>query len=524
MPPTPRPALEGSSSLVLRQSQAMLMLLLALLLVGACSRLPAIASMQPAPTAPPAPAEGSAAADAPPPEQFGPLPAGALVAGVDVGGLEHAAATEKLNTELAGVIRPLELHLDEASLILYPDDIGVHIPTESLLALARSQAASGSTVNVPLDVQFDTLALSDQLSLFAEQTALPPTIGIESTTTISRSFTTIPGRAINVNNTMILINEHLRSPGADTTITLQRSADPTLPRRTTRADVAQLQQQVEEIAAAWDGVVGFYLYDLESGETVVLNEHTVFSGASVMKVAIMLQVYTTLPELTKQQRRWMRKMIVESDNKAANALLAASAGGTTLEDALTGVRQMNRTLQKLGLEYTFQKLPYESAKDFPKLYEEIEENTQPYQGRPPFTETDPIIQTTPAEMSRLFLAIDACSRGAGDLLNLFPGALTPARCADMLNWLAMNEDDTRMRAGFPPGLRVEHKSGWIEDMQTDVGIVRSPGGDFLLAIYLYEDISLHDDPKYYLDDKRATPMIAALARIAYTAYNPVDFQ
>ncbi len=169
-------------------------------------------------------------------------------------------------------------------------------------------------------------------------------------------------------------------------------------------------------------------------------------------------------------------------------------------------------------------MPYETRDDFPELYEKYSKQTKPHAGSPPYTETDPIIQTTPAEMSRIFLLIHQCSRGKGELLNLFPDSLTPPRCHEMLTWLAKNEDTTRMRAGMPPDIRVEHKSGWIEDMQTDVGIVRSPGGDFLLAIYLYEDISLHKDPKHYLDDKRAGPVIAAFARIVYTAYNPVEIQ
>jgi hypothetical protein len=51
-------------------------------------------------------------------------------------------------------------------------------------------------------------------------------------------------------------------------------------------------------------------------------------------------------------------------------------------------------------------------------------------------------------------------------------------------------------------------------MQCDVGIVRSPGGDFVLAVYLYRETD-------QLYDSVAAPVIAAFARMVYTAYNPL---
>jgi beta-lactamase class A len=99
-------------------------------------------------------------------------------------------------------------------------------------------------------------------------------------------------------------------------------------------------------------------------------------------------------------------------------------------------------------------------------------------------------------------------------MQTFTATLTMSRCQEMLDLLAENGDHERMRAGIPDGVRVEHKSGWIEDMQSDVGIVRSPGGDFILAIYLYRETD-------WLRDYIAQPALAGFARMVYTAYNPV---
>ena len=55
-------------------------------------------------------------------------------------------------------------------------------------------------------------------------------------------------------------------------------------------------------------------------------------------------------------------------------------------------------------------------------------------------------------------------------------------------------------------------------MQADVGIIRSPGGDFLMAIYVYTDIR---PTKIVLTDKVAAPVIGHFARLIYSFYNPV---
>jgi len=271
-------------------------------------------------------------------------------------------------------------------------------------------------------------------------------------------------------------------------------------------------EQVVSLAEEWPGVIGFYLKDLHNGMIVAHNEQTVFSGASVMKVAILLYTYTHISHFTAQQEYWLDAMIIESDNDAANHLLAAAAGGDGVIDALTGALEMNQLLQNLGLYHTYQYLPYGARdalmrREIPIAYGPLQE------GSPPFTKADPVLRTTPAEMAHLFVLLDACSRGQGTLLAHSPETLSAPRCQEMLDRLARNDDGTRLRAGVPAHVRVEHKSGWIDTMQADVGIVRSDGGDFVVAIFLYQDIE-------YLQDNVAHTIFRTLAGMAWTAYNP----
>lgn len=463
--------------------------------------------------------EAAPAVSAPPPPTATPVPIAeptmapdSFVAGVDVGGMTYSAAAEALRSTLAPAERPLEISIDDHTWIVRPADINLEIPVDAMLAAAETQAERGEPVRTPLDIRFDEPALRAQLDSFAQEIATSPTTAIiTSTDVFSRSFAYMPGRAIDIDDAIERIGERLRSPQAARRITLKwrENGAPAAP------DFAQIQAQVEAMAEEWDGVVGFYLYDLASGQTAALNENTVFSGASVVKVAIMLQTYANLETLDEDQEIWLRKMIVDSDNLAANKLLAASIGGRGTEDALVGVLAMSDMLAELGLEHTYQYMPYE-AYDYLVEVQGYSINQGPKQeGEPPYTEADPVLRTTPAEMSRVFLLIDQCSQGEGELIAMYPDTLSADRCQEMLDWLAQNDDASRMCSGLPEDVLVEHKSGWIEDMQADVGIVRSPGGDFIVAIYMYQKTD-------WLKDAVAGPVIGSFARMTYTAYNPIQ--
>jgi beta-lactamase class A len=213
-------------------------------------------------------------------------------------------------------------------------------------------------------------------------------------------------------------------------------------------------------------------------------------------------------------------MIVESDNYSANTLLAVSVGGapTDTEKALEGALAMSAMLKDdLGLQHTYQNMPYEAAEYLVKVRGIKIKRGPAQEGAKPYTDADPVLRTTPAEISSIFLMIEQCSQGQGPLLAKFK-TLTPQRCAEMIKRLEQNGDHSRLVAGLPAHARVAHKSGWIEDMQADVGIVQSPGGNYLTAIYVYRDIR---GTGTFLTDQVATPVIAAFSRLIYSYYNPV---
>jgi beta-lactamase class A len=448
------------------------------------------------------------------------FPRGSRVAGVDIGGMERTAATTKLTEAMGKLYRPLTLTATERiSTTLEPTAIDLEVPIDAMLATAAQQAQQGSTVYVPMQADFDATRLRQMLTRLAYQTVVTPTTQVLSSTEhISRSFALTPGSHLDIDRAMNVVAKRLRRPDAERSLHLPWTTPLTITGDMARPVVplAQVAQHVQEMANTWDGVVGFFLLDLESGEAITHNAQTVFSGASVLKAAILLYAYASQPEFDDEQRALLREMIIESDNLAANGILATSVGNiaTNTDAALEGTRAMTAMLQQLGFEHTYQNLPYE-AYDYLVGQQgvSIPEGAAD-EGAPPYTQADTLVRTTPAEMGRLFHLIDQCSRGEGLLLEQFGATLSAQRCQEMLDLLAQNGDHSRIYSGLPAHIRVEHKSGWTENMNGDVGIVRSPGGDFVLAVYVYQDT---DD----IVQEQAAAMIGHIARLAYTAYNPV---
>ena len=484
------------------------MAILGILLLVACgdtaTRPATIASVAPAPTT-----QTIAPSATPVPATT--FAANSQVAGIDVSGLQLKAASAKIRSALEPLQKPLDITLADTHIALDPKTINFQVPTDDLLQEAEAQAKDNKPVQVPLRSDYDAAPLRTQLDELAKQVAVPGSIDlITSTKSISRSFVYRPGQRLDIDAALKTVEQALQTP-TTRQVTLSLSAD----NAPGRVDFSRLQEQIEAMAAEWKGVVGIALYDLKSNQTLVLNEKTVFSGASVMKIPIMLQTYLSVPSFDADEEAAMSAMIEKSDNLAANLLLAHVAGGEGTDDALEGVRTMNKTLEALGLEHTYQNLPYEAGEYLIKVRKMVIPKGPAKEGPAPYTEPDPYVRTTPAEMMNLLVWIEQCAQGQGPLLERFGSSLSATRCKEMIARLERNDDTTRMVAGLPPDIKVAHKSGWIEDMQADVGLVPSPAGDFVLAIYLFQP-----QKNSYLADEVAAPVIASFARLVYSAYDP----
>jgi beta-lactamase class A len=489
--------------------------LIGLLLLTACTPAAPQAAVAPSPK-PPTPTAAPTATPVPPsPTPEPTFAAGSQIGGVDVAGLTMAEATARLQSELAAVARPITVRAETAELRLTPDAIALNVPIADLLAAAAPALSAGTAAAVPLSISFDEAALRERLAALAEQVgSAPQTTILTGTDVLSRSFAYTPGRLLDIDAAVEQFRSRIESgrPGSTLNLRLAASAEPP------RVSLEQLQAAVADLAEEWPGVVGFHLHDLASGESIGYQDGTVFAGASTIKTAIMLYAYINVEAFDATEETWLQRMIEYSDNLSANGLLAAGAGGSGTDWAFIGADEMSTLLQEeLGLEHTYLYVPYETT-DYIRLYKPSYRcGPQGRVGDPPYTEAGACLRATPYSMAQLYRMIDECANGAGILPERYE-LLTPERCQEMLDRLAENGDKTRIVAGIPEGVRVEHKSGWIETMQADAGIVRSPGGDYVVSIYVYRPLT---GGRFFWGDDVMAPVVAAFSRLAYTAYNPI---
>lgn len=444
------------------------------------------------------------------------FPPGSRIAGVDISGLTPARAIKMVSLGIAPLQRPIPLTTDPASVddttpTIMPYRVGLAFDVRAAVEQAAQRARAGQPVAIDWTPQVDQARLRQELEALAPQFAQLPASDVltdERAITTTFTFRARPGIQLDVERTAALLTPLLLDATRQYTQTVVLQETPVR-----RGPLAELERVLRAHVAYWDGVAGIYVHDLESGETLGINQDTVFSGASVMKVPIMIFTYAQLGALDEQQRAWMEGMILESDNLDANALLAAAVGGQGTEAALEGVNQMNEMLAALGLQHTYQLIPYESG-EWLIQQSKLPQGGPPREGAPPYTAPDPYVRTTPREMGQLFVMLEQCAQGHGPLLERVGQRLTRELCREMIDWLIVPHDPERMLAGIPDDVPVAHKGGWIDDMQSDVGIVYSPGGRYVAAIYVWREGYVTDvfaSPSPYLGD---------FSHTIYTFFNP----
>jgi beta-lactamase class A len=96
----------------------------------------------------------------------------------------------------------------------------------------------------------------------------------------------------------------------------------------------------------------------------------------------------------------------------------------------------------------------------------------------------------------------------------YPGGFTVDECNQMIEWMSINRIDSLIEAGVPVGTKVAHKQGFTGDTHVDAGLVFSPGGDFVLIVYLYRP--------QWLEWEESAPLITDIATATYNYFNPAQ--
>lgn len=273
-----------------------------------------------------------------------------------------------------------------------------------------------------------------------------------------------------------------------------------------------LHRIIEKTTAGFTGRFGLWAHNLETGEELAIRADEVFSTASVIKLAVMYEVFRqaglgrlsldetltldkanmvtgsgVLKELDAGHRLSLREavtlMIIVSDNSATNLCV----------DRVGGWDAVNAAVDDLGLRRT---------RLHKKVFIPNPQAIGPGLGA-----------TTPREMGTLLLRVARRE------------LLTPAACDQMLDILARqqlkeplvrdieefdNDDDP---TDPPAPFALASKGGAVEGVRNEVGLFTTPRGRYALSVFTNDS----RDTRFHPMNEGAV-LIGRVSRLVYDAW------
>jgi beta-lactamase class A len=267
-----------------------------------------------------------------------------------------------------------------------------------------------------------------------------------------------------------------------------------------------LEEKLTALANSHKGKVAIAFKHLGNGETFFLNADDVMPTASLIKLPIMVEVYSQAKEgkvkldemltLTKAEmvqgsgiltehfspgakmslRDTVRLMIAFSDNTATNMVLER-----------VGIASTNKFMEELNLPNT-----RINAKVFKGSTTSVD---------PARTKKYGLGSTTAREM---LLLVERLHQGK---------LVSEEACKEMLGHLRKCEDKDKFSRFLPAGATVAHKTGSVSDARTDAGILYFKGGPVAVCV-----LSNENEDKAWKQDNAGNKLCADVANEIYSHF------
>ncbi len=455
------------------------------------------------------------------------FPAGETIGGVPVAGMDRQSAGLLLSQTYG---MPIEIHYGSAVIQMRPTVASFKLDLDTMLSAADIQRVnqpfwSGfwnylwgqhlTGTQIPLRATYDEQRLRDFLkNEISARYDLPPTSAepIPGTANFKPGQ---PGTTLDIDKAVPLIWNALKSPtNRVVTIPYDSSSAP----RPTLDNLQILLKQIIDISQ-FKGIVELYMDDLQTsqtihfahqaGSTTDIKTGIAFSGWSTIKIPVMVSAFRRVSTMPPDSTALvlMQKMIEVSSNESTDLL------AQTVIDKNLGPVMVTEDMQTLGLMNTFWGgYFYNGAPLLKKFVTPANSRTDINTG------PDPYDQTTPKDLGLLLGDIYACATyNGGALIAAFPGQITQDKCKLMIDYLSHNDINQLIQAGLPAGTVIAHKHGWAVETDGvihtmgDAALVYSPGGNFILVIFVHDNQQVLFDP--------ADEMVAELARAVYNYFN-----
>jgi hypothetical protein len=275
----------------------------------------------------------------------------------------------------------------------------------------------------------------------------------------------LPPRDLRLTVTGVTENRRRSSTTVDPVFGLPRPGEPRAPPR--GYEDPQLAGEVRTLARAFPGIAGIFVQDLRTGAGAAWNARAAFPAASTLKVAIAIQVliaHRGRPPRGSRLDRLLRRMLVPSEDRPANELLAWLGGSTS-----GGAARVNATLRALGLWDTEMYGGYivPARRPIP-----LRADQQPsFIGK----------RTTAWDFGRLLRYLHLAAEGKGLLAQRFRGSFVPAD-ARFLLYLLTHARPNWLARYLPGAAAAAHKPGWITRARHDAGVVYARGGAYVAVV------------------------------------------
>lgn len=454
-------------------------------------------------------------------------PNGMTIAGVPVDGLSPAQASQRL---LEVYTTPIQANYGEASFYIDPGTVGFQIDMETMLAAADLSRTGGSfwggfwdflwnrkppATQIPLSAHISEERLREFLQNEIASRYDKPPAPAQPIPGGTSFLPGAPGQTLDLDRAVLLITDALRSPtnrSVALSFTQSSAARPTI------ENLEILLKQIV-ITSDFDGVIGFYMMDLQTGEEIhfAINQQQeisvepdiAFTASSTIKVPIVASYLINQgSDLDPVIADIISRTLGRSDNSATDLILERI-------HEFNGPVIVTQNMEAIGLESTF----------LGGMFYLGAPNLLPGRITPGNSRTDISIardaysQTTPSEMGVLLADIYQCAQnGGGALIAAFPDKVSPATCQLLIDFMAQDKLGSLIQGGVPDGTLVPHKhgyvtspiDGYVHDI-SDVGIVYTPGGNFVLSIYTYHPVQNIWDI--------TNPLFVDLAEATYNYFN-----
>jgi beta-lactamase class A len=295
---------------------------------------------------------------------------------------------------------------------------------------------------------------------------------------------------------------------------------------------ANLQKQLNRMAAHFHGKVTLYAINMKTGDTVAIDADQPVQTASVIKLPIMVE---TFAEVAAGQRGLEGKLVLTKDNQVpGSGILAQLQPGlqVTLYDAVVLMMDLsdntatNMVINHIGIPAVNARIKAMGLKDT-YLYKKV---FKPAEGpMPPDQAKFGLGKTTAREMADVMESIEGCATGAKPPAHApanWNGVNDPERCRQMIEIMRNQQQNRNMIPHYletidtsDQGSAIADKVGELDDVRADVAVVYSKAGPIVISAFTYDN-----KDQTWTAENEAELLIARMAKLIVNTWSPAGLE